>query len=481
MITIDTERFIKAQDSYDSYMSALEEIKRGQKQSHWIWYVFPQIEGLGHSTMAKKYAIRSLQEAKAYLGNDKLNARLREITRALLEHAGDKDITHIMGHIDAMKVRSCMTLFDIVSPHDIFEEVLDKFYDGERCKATLNIVREEKDVNRGDNIFTRIGHNLRGFCGATTEEAVISKPQLPKHLRPKVYGQTRTMVDMLIAMNKEAHFTSAQEALTSLFGHLDRLAEGGDEIAFNCSWRSINAFAGECFENGKLNVDKLQEACTHHFDDALSDVYAQYVAEKTAVLVSYMNEFRRYTNPQDILNDFLRATGGVNHCGPNPDDYYFAFNDYVQSSFSDYLSRFWDEISTDGVLDNAKFRDFMIERHERGIKKYGLENVIKRNFKEVCPCHPEVLVAYRGGAAPIYVWRYRGYIKSCMEGRNIEGIPGRFEFGLIEPLLREDPKYTHYIPKEDFTLPVYDYWRGRMHFESEEDKLAFIKKQLGHA
>ena len=152
MITIDTERFIKAQDSCDSYNVALEEIKRGKKQTHWIWYVFPQIEKLGHSEMAKKYAIRSLKEAKAYLENDKLNARLREITRALLEHAGSKEMTDMMSRIDTIKVRSCMTLFDIVSPHDVFEEVLDKFYDGKRCKATLNIVREEKDVNRGDNI-----------------------------------------------------------------------------------------------------------------------------------------------------------------------------------------------------------------------------------------------------------------------------------------------------------------------------------------
>ena len=310
----------------------------------------------------------------------------------------------------------------------------------------------------------------------------------PKNLRPKVYGQTRTMVDMLIAMNKKAHFTSAQEALTSLFGHLERLAEEGDEIAFNCSRRSINAFAGECFENGKLNVDKLQEACTHHFNDTLSDVYAKYVAEKTAVIVSYMNEFRRYTNPGDILNDFMRATGGVNHCGPNPHNYYFAFYHYISHFFSYYLSRFWDEISTNGVLDNAKFRDFMIERHERGIKKYGLENVIKRNFEEDSPCHPEVLVAYRGGAAPIYVIdeEHRRYIKSCGEGKGPNSFPDLFEFYLIEPLLREDPKYTisdynYYVPKEDFTLPVYESGRGRMHFESEKDKLTFIKKQLGHA
>ena len=339
----------------------------------------------------------------------------------------------------------------------------------------------------------------------------------PKHLRPKVYRQTRTMVDMLIAMNEEAHFTSAQEALESLLHKLDRLAKGGNEITFNCSWRGINAFAGECFENGELDVDKLQEACTHHFDDTLTDVYAQYVAEKTAVIVSYMNEFRRYTDPQDVLNDFEKATGCVYHCGPNPHDYsfpfwgyirdlfsyylsrlrdetsaYFPFYDYIRRSFSRYLSDFWDEMSTNGVLDNGKLRDFMIERHGRGVKKYGLENVLKRYFKGH-PCFPSVLEAYRGGAAPIYAIDevHRRYIKSWGISNSPLEFPDFFEFNLIESLLREDPKYTivnhsdyfyeYYVPKEDYTLPVYKCKHGRMYFESEKDKLAFIKKLCGHA
>lgn len=130
------ERFVTAQDAYDSYNIALKEIKEGRKQSHWIWYVFPQIQGLGHSFNSEYYGIKSIEEASAYIADKLLGQRLREITEALLKIEG-KTINEILGGIDAKKARSSMTLFDMVSPHDIFEKVLDKYYAGKRCVFTL--------------------------------------------------------------------------------------------------------------------------------------------------------------------------------------------------------------------------------------------------------------------------------------------------------------------------------------------------------
>ena len=129
------ERFIEAQQLY--YPIALQEIIEGHKRSHWIWFIFPQLAILGRSANAKFYGISSLNEAKAYLSHPILGARLREITAALLQHRG-KDAVSILGGIDAMKVRSCMTLFDAASPNDIFHEVLDAFYDGNPDKYTLH-------------------------------------------------------------------------------------------------------------------------------------------------------------------------------------------------------------------------------------------------------------------------------------------------------------------------------------------------------
>ena len=135
------QRFLGAQESF--YAQALKEIRNGRKTSHWIWFIFPQLRGLGHSPMADNYGISSLDEARAYWEHPILHQRLVEITESLLIHSkrrifhSPKTAFEILGTIDAIKVRSCMTLFDIVEPNGIFAEVLNVFYEGERDPLTL--------------------------------------------------------------------------------------------------------------------------------------------------------------------------------------------------------------------------------------------------------------------------------------------------------------------------------------------------------
>ena len=131
------QRFLSAQEH--DYPIALREIQNGCKQSHWIWYIFPQIKGLGRSYQSEYYGIASRQEAEAYLAEPTLNARLREITLALLDHK-NKTAQQILGDIDAMKVKSSMTLFDAIVPNDIYADVLNTFFAGERCKRTLECI-----------------------------------------------------------------------------------------------------------------------------------------------------------------------------------------------------------------------------------------------------------------------------------------------------------------------------------------------------
>lgn len=130
-------RFHEAQAVH--YQTALAEIKDGYKRSHWMWYIFPQIKGLGKSSTSQYYGIASLDEAKAYLDDEILGARLREICAELLKHS-DRSVQGILGGIDSMKLKSSMTLFDIVSPSDIFDKVLDVFFYGERDGLTLEIL-----------------------------------------------------------------------------------------------------------------------------------------------------------------------------------------------------------------------------------------------------------------------------------------------------------------------------------------------------
>ena len=132
------ERFVKAQEL--AYPIALQDIKKGKKRSHWMWYIFPQLRGLGTSTMAHKYGIVDLGEAKAYLEHPVLSARLYELCGELLKHK-DKSAYDIFGDIDAMKLKSSMTLFALTSKeHTIFDEVLECFFDGERDAITLKLI-----------------------------------------------------------------------------------------------------------------------------------------------------------------------------------------------------------------------------------------------------------------------------------------------------------------------------------------------------
>ena len=134
-------RFIKA---YEYYLTALNEIRNGKKTTHWIWYIFPQLRGFGHSYNSTFYGIESFAEARAFLDNQYLGNHLREITETLLT-LDKRNIRDIFGEIDAMKVRSSMTLFDLVCPNDIFAQVLDKYYDGKRCELTIERIKRENN------------------------------------------------------------------------------------------------------------------------------------------------------------------------------------------------------------------------------------------------------------------------------------------------------------------------------------------------
>ena len=134
----DLSRFIKAQET--DYERALSEIRSGHKRSHWIWYIFPQITGLGFSSTAQYYAIKDRKEAEEYLKNDLLRERLVEISEALLllesNDAGD-----VMGYPDDLKLRSSMTLFHEVAPEiDVFQKVLDKFFEGKPDQKTIELL-----------------------------------------------------------------------------------------------------------------------------------------------------------------------------------------------------------------------------------------------------------------------------------------------------------------------------------------------------
>ena len=133
------QRFIQAQEN--NYQTALAEVRTGYKCSHWMWYIFPQLKGLGFSSTAQYYGINGREEAMAYLKHPVLGARLREITSVLITLEG-KSAVEIFGRTDAMKLRSCMTLFNAVANGDeLFQNVLDKYYNGQADERTLAMLK----------------------------------------------------------------------------------------------------------------------------------------------------------------------------------------------------------------------------------------------------------------------------------------------------------------------------------------------------
>ena len=131
-------RFVNAQEGV--YTIALNEIKRGRKTSHWMWYIFPQIRGLGYSDTAIKFAIKSKSEATEYLQHPVLGNRLVEISSALLNLATNNAV-EIFGHVDSLKLKSCMTLFSLLeNTNPVFQKVLDKFFKGEKDSNTIALI-----------------------------------------------------------------------------------------------------------------------------------------------------------------------------------------------------------------------------------------------------------------------------------------------------------------------------------------------------
>lgn len=140
MIMLD--RFIEAQNKY--YETALAEIKFGKKETHWMWFIFPQIKGLGYSDISKYFAIQSRGEAKAYLAHPVLGKHLEEISEVLLD-LGTNDPVEVFGGIDAIKLQSCMTLFWAISGEEIFGDVLLKYFGGYLDFETIQILRNMEE------------------------------------------------------------------------------------------------------------------------------------------------------------------------------------------------------------------------------------------------------------------------------------------------------------------------------------------------
>jgi len=610
MENFDIQRFIDAQNSYESYDNALNEVRNGHKRSHWIWYIFPQIAGLGHSSTSKYYGILSLTEAKAYLEDELLGSRLYEITSALLEQ--NDSAQNIFGGLDAMKVCSCMTLFDLVSPNDVFAKALDKFYNGQRCKRTLAIVKDELDTIsvdlkkqpsiertyneivrpmytperidslKDDEIFvfgsnlagrhgggaarvarnhfgaihgqgvglqgqsyaiptmqggvetikpyvdefirfaenhnelffyvTRIGCGIAGFkdediaplfANATVLNNVclpksfidVIKTILPQEVKTVMYGQMRTLVDLLKALNDKEPIKDADDAERRLTELVERNVRYGDEYAF-MAIRTIWCLMSQYKHEGKtIDLSILEKDLYeyhkdkgHFLEDTITNIFYNYSVSKLVRYIQFLNDFRKYSDYRQIEDDLPSI--GFSHCSSNDEGYYYSFSRFALHDLRWILMDEWNNISRNGYLDNSALEEIVFGRYERMLKAHGIREMIQLAYGQV-GCHPNlrgpIFDRYCKNAIYGPFFRIDGneIEKGCSDFRRWPFTSESFEMKFAHSILDNDPNYKHvnegnyddaYIPIKDYSLPVYSRYRGKMRFASDEEKFAFINK-----
>lgn len=293
----NVERFLAPQESY--YDEALKEIKSGYKSGHWIWWIFPQMRGLGFSPLSQKYGIESLYEAHAYFEHPILKKRLMEITHTLLTDAYDvnTDIEEILGPVDAMKVKSCMTLFDVVSPHDIFEDTLSSFYNGERDQRTLKMIAKDKEYFES-NPFEKYGIkiNPRTFFESNVAESDEMTLDRRAATLIEMYTKGENLNDLVCwyLVNKRDIFSNYRtEGIISSWGSLCR--------------NIIN----DCFDEAVKNNDEPSQ-------QKLKDCYK----------ANKLDDIYHYTNPQDVADILMKEIDFLNYNTPFDDHIRYLINNY---------------------------------------------------------------------------------------------------------------------------------------------------------
>lgn len=238
------DRFRTAHDQ--DYKTALKEIKAGRKESHWIWYIFPQIQGLGHSTMATYYEIRSMDEAVAYWKDPVLSSHLLEISQELLNL--EKPIEQIMGYPDNLKLQSCMTLFHLATDWDVFQEVLDKFYGGKLCEYTVNKLPRYHINDVGMKIINLLEPNLEiPFCKNTTGKDMVLCKYINKSSKPVFITISDTLLRYRIPKGGKFYCVCCEDEFVQTF---PMVKCRGDEITIRTGTHFC-ILTDECTEYGE--------------------------------------------------------------------------------------------------------------------------------------------------------------------------------------------------------------------------------------
>ena len=295
-------------------------------------------------------------------------------------------------------------------------------------------------------------------------------------------GQSRTLFDILVELDRKCHFNNPGDAFDKLQETIDGKLRGGDETAFSAVrtlWSLASSMDG--FDIEELRRRLYDNRCFHN---AVESVYYGYAVDKLVRYISFLNSFRRYTSLEDLVAD-INATISVSGCSENFRDYFFGFGYEPQFTLRRVLESEWRRITDrQGRLDSALLEEFMFGHHEKMVAEYGLGETLKREYGDV-GCHNNLKGPRRFGSGPVYILdQTGGAMKACGDGRR-GGSRFEFELRFARPLLENDERYRRYdygwnelyVPVGDPTLPVLDACTGEeMTFTTEVEKAMFIKK-----
>ena len=300
-------------------------------------------------------------------------------------------------------------------------------------------------------------------------------------------------MDLLKELNKQEPIKDSEDAYMRLSEVVEKNVRYGDEFAF-MAMRAIWCIMNRHEDKGEVvNIEQLEkEMFTFHDesvfmgDDFRTKVLYDYSASKILKYIKFLNEFRRYKSYVSVREDL--CTIHFSHCSENDPHYYFSFYKGLFYEIERILSIEWENVTRDGMLDNKLLDDVVFGRYEKMLNKYGLKETIRLAYGDI-GCHPELkgpTMSKEEGLiyGPYYRLEGSQIEKGCSDFRRWPWSNTSFEIRFANAILERDPNYMTirdgwgellFVPKTDFSLPVYSSQRGKLYFDNEEDKKHFIK------
>ena len=317
--------------------------------------------------------------------------------------------------------------------------------------------------------------------------------QAPQHFKLMLYGQCRTFADIVKTLNNQKQYHSFEELLQDFGNVIEKYGERGclNNDSLNLMETILLDNKDELFDCHGFHFGKFNAILERTLNDsgksAIDIIFSNRQRAKLLILMKTLNDICQYTDVESLRYDLLSIATGRFNCGDNSymNDPLPTIGNYPINWFLMGLRQQWDNVTTNGVLDNQRLENVMFTNHSKKVEEIGINAVIANDFIDDGPCHPEVFYPKEPGTAPVYVkdeWS-RKFIKACGEGKGPRRGHELYEFQLVKNiLLREVGKGNyeklgnHFIPTDSIRKPVFIDHYGRIHFSSLNEKRIFIDK-----